>query len=669
MLPFCCCRHWLLLLFSLAAGSTGAASEAARVLPGEVDLVLTLNVRDLLSSHKNSGTIQEILEPWRLLLRGNEQQLRTYHQTRDLLKNAGISQEDFLDRARTFKTLCDSLGLNPLEDIDRITFGLQRDDLASWIVLIEGRFEKEPLRPEKRFHRARLGPKLMALTNRKREMDRLEAQASGAKDGALSPAIQALLEKAARQQIVLVVDHVDLLLRQTAKVGANQLARLMAFEDNTAGKRFLDGMAAWAMQEGQEITCVSVGLSVRSEETLLHLGLRCKDAEKGKSLVGQLNTGRVWTAMAAGLIDSKMIRRLKDVLLRANVTGTKGTVVVGVEVPHQLIRDLVNEPMVALDPLTERLWRQIMSIPLWGPAQPAPPGALAVDEVQDVAYRTNAAADPIRHRLDLFLPHGKKGAPVVVMVHGGGWIMGDNRCCGLQSAVGHFLASQGFVAVLPNYRLSPRVRHPEHILDVARAVRWTRDHIAEHGGNPDQIFVLGHSAGGHLVSLLATDESYLKTQGLTARDLRGVIAISGVYRIAPGAMEGFLGGSGSRSARPDQVVPLRGPGLLPVLPPLGVAIRMDVFGPPFGADPGVRASASPVNHVRRGLPPFLILVAENDLPTLAGQAEEFHQELRRQGCAARLLQVPNRNHNSLLFSAITPNDPAARAMLQFLGKP
>jgi len=62
----------------------------------------------------------------------------------------------------------------------------------------------------------------------------------------------------------------------------------------------------------------------------------------------------------------------------------------------------------------------------------------------------------------------------------------------------------------------------------------------------------------------------------------------------------------------------------------------------------------------------LILVAENDLPTLAGMAEEFHQALWREGCAARLLKVPDRNHNSLLFSAITPDDPAARAMLGFL---
>ena len=254
-----------------------------------------------------------------------------------------------------------------------------------------------------------------------------------------------------------------------------------------------------------------------------------------------------------------------------------------------------------------------------------------------------------------------------MLVHGGGWDQGDNRCCGLYSSVGHFLASQGIGAVLPNYRLTPAVAHPEHARDVARAVRWTRDHIAEYGGAPDRIFLMGHSAGGHLVALLATDASYLKAEGLNVRDLKGVIAVSGVYRIPPGKMEVFLGGSGSRSLRPDQELPLRGEtGPLPMLAALGMSVKVDAFGPPFGDSPKGRADASPVNHVRRGLPPFLILVAENDLPTFAEMAAEFHKALLREGCAARLLQINQRNHNSLMFSIIRPDDPAARAVLTFL---
>src|SRR5262249_23495909 len=156
------------------------------------------------------------------------------------------------------------------------------------------------------------------------------------------------------------------------------------------------------------------------------------------------------------------------------------------------------------------------------------------------------------------IPKGKSGYPVVVLVHGGAWMMGDNRCCGLYSSVGKFLASRGVGAVLPNYRLSPGVRHPEHVKDIARAVAWTRAHIAEYGGRPDRLFLAGHSAGAHLVSLLATDETYLNAEGLRIADIKGVIAVSGVYRIPPGTLELSLGGITPAALRLDEIVPLRG---------------------------------------------------------------------------------------------------------------
>src|SRR5207248_8763424 len=113
---------------------------------------------------------------------------------------------------------------------------------------------------------------------------------------------------------------------------------------------------------------------------------------------------------------------------------------------------------------------------LWGP--PAPPrNAFEVEHVRDVAYYRGPDADPSRHRLDLFLPKGLQDYPVVLLVHGGAWMMGDNRCCGLYPAVAECLARQGVGAVLPNYRLSPGVRHPDHVKDVARALAWVRAHV------------------------------------------------------------------------------------------------------------------------------------------------------------------------------------------------
>jgi acetyl esterase/lipase len=318
---------------------------------------------------------------------------------------------------------------------------------------------------------------------------------------------------------------------------------------------------------------------------------------------------------------------------------------------------------------------RVTDLPLWGPAKVPAENAFAVEKVRNILYVDDKnphvpKVDPVRHRLDIYIPKGVQNYPVVMLVHGGTWIMGDNRCCGLYSTIGEFLAGQGIGAVLPNYRLSPAVKHPEHVKDVARAFAWTRAHIAEYGGRSDSIFLVGHSAGGHLVSLLTTDERYLKAEGLRSTDIKGVVSINGVYEISAGKMSVNLGGDDMNAFRLDEMSPFRGENPSrdnkPSWP--GIALALNVFAPAFGNDPKVREDASPLKHVRPGLPPFLIVSAVNDLPTLPGMAVKFHQALVENGCAAELLRVENRNHNSTLFRAITTNDPVARATVEFVRK-
>ena len=297
--------------------------------------------------------------------------------------------------------------------------------------------------------------------------------------------------------------------------------------------------------------------------------------------------------------------------------------------------------------------------------------AYEVERIRSISYYDGPQADPVRHRLDIFLPKGKKDYPVVFLVHGGAWMLGDNRCCGLYSSVGEYLASQGIGAVLPNYRLSPSVKHPEHIKDVARAFAWTKNHIAEKGGNVDQLFLVGHSAGGHLVALLAMDEQYLKAEGCRTADIKGVICLSGVYRIPKGKTDVFLGGTSPLSLRLDEMAPLRGASSqsdAKAPSRSGIPVSMNVFGPGFGDDPQVRQAASPVNYVRPGLPPFLFMNAEKDLPILPGMAEEMHRLLELNGVESRLLKIENRNHNSILFKAVESNDPVARAIVEFVNR-
>jgi acetyl esterase/lipase len=264
-------------------------------------------------------------------------------------------------------------------------------------------------------------------------------------------------------------------------------------------------------------------------------------------------------------------------------------------------------------------------------ADPAPAEAPAkkyeVEAVRDLAYYDGPNADPVKHKLDLFLPKGAKDFPVLFFVHGGAWRQGDKSFFGVYSTLGLFFARHGVGTVVTNYRLSPGVRHPEHIKDVARAFAWTCKHIGEYGGRADQVFACGHSAGGHLVSLLATDESYLKAEGLSTRAIKGVMPISGVYDI------------------PENLFP-------------GV----------FGTDPELRKQAAPLSHVHAGTPPFLILYADKDFPTCDRMSEDFCKALKEQKCEARAVEVKKRTHITILVQATVEDDPVSRELLEFIHK-
>jgi acetyl esterase/lipase len=310
---------------------------------------------------------------------------------------------------------------------------------------------------------------------------------------------------------------------------------------------------------------------------------------------------------------------------------------------------------------------RVSNLRLWKPTQTLPGEGWEVETVPGICYWDDPRADHFRHRLDLFFPKSCRDFPVVMLVHGGAWMVGDNRSFGLYSSVGEFLASRGIGAVLPNYRLSPGVKHPEHVKDVARAFAWTHAHIAEYGGRPDQLFLAGHSAGGHLVSLLASDERYLKAEGLGTGDVRGVVAVSGVFCIPPDKVDLRVGGSSPDAVRLNEVLPLRGDRTAWCATGLpGLPLRLNIFGPEFGNDPNVRADASPLNHVRPGLPPFLLLTAEHEVPKLVAEARDFHGALVEQGGESQLMCVEGRNHNSIMFSACDPRDPVARAMVDFV---
>ena len=154
-----------------------------------------------------------------------------------------------------------------------------------------------------------------------------------------------------------------------------------------------------------------------------------------------------------------------------------------------------------------------------------PKGGVAI--TRDLAY-----AQGPRGGLDIYRPNSALGsAPVVVFIYGGGWDEGRKAD---YTFVGAALAAQGFVTVIPDYRIFPEVRWPTFLQDNAQAVAWVKLHAREYGGDPNKLFLMGHSAGAYNAAMLALDRRWLGAVGMEPRrDLSGVVGLAGPYDFLP----------------------------------------------------------------------------------------------------------------------------------------
>ena len=148
-----------------------------------------------------------------------------------------------------------------------------------------------------------------------------------------------------------------------------------------------------------------------------------------------------------------------------------------------------------------------------------------------VAYAQINGVNPNLLSLDIYYNPGgtQQRKPVVVYVHGGGWKGGDKNNTALKDEL---FTQNGYVFVSVNYRLSPpcppcdtrsgsnAIRFPIHPKDVAKAIRWVHDNIAQYGGNRQSLFLLGHSAGAHLVGLVSTNQAFLEDEGLSLSNIK-----------------------------------------------------------------------------------------------------------------------------------------------------
>lgn len=223
----------------------------------------------------------------------------------------------------------------------------------------------------------------------------------------------------------------------------------------------------------------------------------------------------------------------------------------------------------------------------------------------------------VRNVLDVYTPPRPVNAPVLLFIHGGSWQNGDKS---EYKFVGESFARAGYVVAVMSYRLAPLHPYPAYIQDAAQALRWLRDHAAGYGGNPDQLYVMGHSAGAFNAVEVVDNARWLREAGVPIGAVRAVVGVAGPY---------------DYDYRPL---------------PSAAAF-------PVGSDP---ADVMPSRHVRADAPPHLLLVAGNDQVVAPANALKMEAALRAAGVPVVREVLPGLNHYTIVGSL-------ARS-LTFLGK-
>jgi acetyl esterase/lipase len=223
---------------------------------------------------------------------------------------------------------------------------------------------------------------------------------------------------------------------------------------------------------------------------------------------------------------------------------------------------------------------------------------------KDLAYGPGS-----RQRLDVFAPQAATGtAPVLVFFHGGGWHVGEKS---EYEFAGRAFAAQGFITVVPNYRLTPEAKFPDFLEDCATAVKWVQANIAKYGGDPRRIVLCGHSAGAYNAVMLALDTRYAKQSGFDLTSIKGVVGLSGAYDFLP------LNSKNSISA--------------------------------FGAAPDLEQT-QPVRFARAGAPPLLLIWGAKDKRVARRNIDSLAQAMRKAGGEVETIIYPNVNHGGTVVS-------------------
>lgn len=261
----------------------------------------------------------------------------------------------------------------------------------------------------------------------------------------------------------------------------------------------------------------------------------------------------------------------------------------------------------------------------------------------DINYASdNAAVDPHR-TLDIYSPSGAVNAPVLVFIHGGGLTGGDKAHPGITLIKPDFFLAQGFVFISVNYRLMPEHVYPTFMNDAAQAIAWIHNNVTKYGGDPAKLNLMGHSAGAHIASLMATNQSFLERQGKTRDIIKSVVSLDiASYDLARRLKE------------------------------MGPERKSTLYIQAYGEDENTWIEGSPARQIEADeeIPPFLLVYAADhqEGAVMRSENESFFKKLNEHGVAVKLHAAADRTHESVNLKIGFRGDPASKEIMSFLSK-
>lgn len=220
-----------------------------------------------------------------------------------------------------------------------------------------------------------------------------------------------------------------------------------------------------------------------------------------------------------------------------------------------------------------------------------------------------------RQRLDIYLPAQPTNnvtPKTIVFFYGGSWESGHKED---YKFVAEALSSAGFIVVIPDYRVYPEVKFPDFVYDSAQAVDWVKTNIANHGGEPEQVFVAGHSAGAHIAALLVLDKRYLASVDRAPNDVKGMVGLAGPYDFLP--------------LKSDRL--------------------KTIFGPQHE-----RWQSQPIHYVDGNNPPMLLMVGMNDSTVLPKNSRNLAAKIQENNGNVQLIEFKDYGHVAMVAKLAKP---------------